>query len=250
MNRTRIPEWSCIGVLVFALVAIGRGPRQEPVHATTARAAASEVVRVIPAAAPERAREASAARWRRLSAAPATIARDAELAEILGESLERDLESAADLWAQLPETDRMPVSAALLWDAASDPPRAVTLTQALCRIDGAGTLQHGNALLAALLRYRHHAAAIDFVRTAATALPLGEEPAKWVRALFAGWASREPLRAASAAAGLSDESLRGETLGAVANLWWQRDPQAAGAFVASLPPGATRTSVLAAIPLR
>lgn len=194
--------------------------------------------------------ESSSARWQRLLTAPGTIARDAELAEILGELIDTDLSLAADLFQRLSENERLRLGAVVLWDVAADPQRATARAIALCRIDGAAALQHGDALLSVWLRRQDYAAAVDFVLAANAALAAGEEPAKWMRRLFAEWTTRHPLNATRGAAALNDESLRAEALGSVVNAWLQTDPAAATAFIAHLPPGPARASVLASIALR
>ena len=156
------------------------------------------------------------ARWASLAARPATIERDAEMAETLSDLVEVDAEKAGRLLELLSEADRLRLGAAILWDAAREPARAVRLGLALCRADPRCTADYGYALAGALTRLGEFQAAVDFATTMAAASQESEEPGKWTRAIFAEWAARDPRAAARAAGLLAQEGLRGEALAVVA----------------------------------
>ena len=187
-----------------------------------------------------------AAKWRAVAARPASITRDAELAETLEELALRDPDLAGDMLRSLAEEDRRAVVAAILLDAAQRPERAVELAHEFCRSDPAGSTDHGYAVVWALAHASEFDAAIRFVEQQQLRPRESEDPSKWLDRLFSTWAQKQPEAAAALAACLPVGSLRDEAMRAVACAWFRRDPVALANFVLRQPEGAERTVLLGA----
>jgi len=191
-------------------------------------------------------------RWRQLCAQPATIARDAELADTLEELADADSDIAAELLLSLGEADRRRVVAAILIDAAREPENAVRLAGRFCRTDPTVAADHGYALVATLARAGEFDAALRFVQRHDVTAGETENPSKWLGALFTRWAERQPQLAARAATALASEGLRAEALQSVATAWVKSDPAGAANFFAAgwagrADDGALRSHTLVAV---
>lgn len=151
--------------------------------------------------------------WRRLIHEPASIARDAALADALEQIADADPDLAAELLLGVATADRQRIVAAILIDASRRPEHASQIASEFVHADVSGSTDHGYSLVSALSRAGEFEPALQFVlRQDRTAVGQDEDPGKWLRVLFAEWARRNPEQARARATALESEAWRAEAL--------------------------------------
>lgn len=156
-------------------------------------------------------RELPERRWQRTLTLPVSVERDAELADILQEVAEADPDLAARLLLSVGTAERQRIVTAALIDSARKPDQASRIATELVREDPSGSADHGFSLVTALTRAKEFEAALTFIERENASGRVGDEdPAKWLRALFAEWARQDATGARAAADRLAMDSWRAE----------------------------------------
>ncbi len=211
--------------------------------------------------------------WQQLSAQPATLARNNQLAALLeilsatepqralglaqaeGNLKLRDTlvqaslrgwagaapDAAADWALALADEDaRFNAMRSVCAGAATKPEEATRLIQKVCQDHPAYAAGCGNALIDALCDTGNFAAAAQLAHSG-NGTVLGSI---WMAEAYSKWAALQPEAAAQAAIALTDPVARTEALHGVVGGWTEADPAALTHFLAELPAGGERGAML------
>lgn len=213
------------------------------------------------------------AQWQQLSAQPATLTRNNQLAALLellaatdpqralalaqaeGNLKLRDTllqatlrgwagtaPDAAANWA-LASTDedaRANAMRSVCTGAVTKPDEAARLLQKICQDHPAHATGFGNALIAAFCDAGNFAAATQFAQSSTDPVA----GSIWRAEAYSRWADFQPEAAAEAALALTDPAARNEALHGIVGGWAEADPAALTHFLADLPEGGERGAML------
>ncbi len=211
--------------------------------------------------------------WRELISQPGTVARNQELAALL-ESLaatdplramslaqqENNLKlrealvhaslrgwgstaagDAADwAWAHIDDSARDSAMAAVFSGAAARPESALQAAKKICADHPGEATGYGNSAIDALCDAGNFSTALELIAGSADDV----QRSIWTAEAYSRWAALQPDQAAQAAAALTDPTARTEALQGVIGGWAQADPAALTHFLADLPAGGDRGSML------
>lgn len=137
-------------------------------------------------------------------------------------------------------SDRSAAVAAVFSGAMANPDEALRVAQKICANDPAGAAGYGNSIINAFCDAGDFSAAIQFVAGADSEV----NRSIWTAEAYLSWAALQPEQAAQAAAALTDPAARDEALHGIIGGWAQADPAALTQFLAGLPSGGDRGSML------
>ncbi len=211
--------------------------------------------------------------WQQLCAQPATLARNHQLAALLETLAATDPQRALGLahaegnlklrdtlvqatlrgWASaapdaaanwalaLPDEDaRVTALRSVFSGAAAKPDEATRLIQKICQDHPAQAVGGGNALIAALCDAGNFTAAAQLAHSGNGTVP----GSIWIAEAYSRWAEFQPEAAAQAAVALTDATARTEALHGIVGGWAAGDPAALTHFLADLPEGGDRGSMI------
>ncbi len=211
--------------------------------------------------------------WDDLLATPATLARNARLAEMLEKLAATDpqktmalaqaeknlklrdtlVDSALHGWARLAPADAANFALALTDAGARDsalksvfdgaviksPEDAVRLANSLMQQNPGEASSYGNSMVDALCESGNFAAATQLAGSG----DQGQQSI-WMAEAYSKWAELQPEAAAKAAAAIDDPAQKNEALHGVIGGWAQADPAGLTAFLGQLPAGGDRGQML------
>jgi hypothetical protein len=148
---------------------------------------------------------------------------------------------AAD-WAlaHLDDSARDSAMAAVFSGAAARPESALQAAKKICADHPSEATGYGNSAIDALCDAGNFSTALELIAGSADNV----QRSIWTAEAYSRWAALQPDQAAQAAAALTDPTARTEALHGVIGGWAQADPAALTHFLAELPAGGDRGSML------
>jgi len=211
--------------------------------------------------------------WNELMSRPGTVARNAALADLLEKLAITDpkramalaqatgnLKLRADLqqatlrgWARsapadaakwgldLPnQSDRSAAISTVFASAvATNPDEAIRVAKLVMEQEPGGDIGYGSSLIDSLCNAGNFEAAAKFAAEGGDS-----QRSFWLGETYSKWAELQPDQAAAAAAAITDPDLRSQALHGIVGGWSEADPVALTRFLAQLPPGSDRRSML------
>lgn len=156
---------------------------------------------------------------------------------------ETDSAAAAGAAETLPYADRSEGVAAVLAGASARPEEALALAEGLCARDPELYPDHGYSLVSALGGAGRFDLALRFAREERAGVD-EDTRSKWLKAVFAAWAAKEPGAALGALQRLEGENQRFEALDSYASARAKGDPVGLAETLRAMPEGPERNSIL------
>jgi hypothetical protein len=149
---------------------------------------------------------------------------------------------AAANWAlTLPQECDRSAAITTVFDSAvaARPEEAVRVAKLIVQQEPGGAMGYGSTLIDALCEGGHFQTAVQFATDGD-----GGDRSRWLAEAFSKWATLQPEQAAAAAAIVTDPETRNEALHGVVGGWAEADPAALTQFLAQMPAGGDRASML------